>query len=253
MLPSVRFVPQFHFEAPEDGGGAATATVDAPAVQPEPTQTEAGESWSISRDEWEETQAALSEIAQYLRGIDQTEPQAQQAEEFQLPTVDPYADDFAEQLAARDAALVQQITAQMQQALAPLYQAQQGAALSEAEERALDILEDAFSREGDVAEKETAIEMARAVANVYFQEEAERFGFGPKAAERALERAATAIQARDKAVAEAAVERYKNQLAGLAGAPTEPSAGSVGTQTITSPAQYASETDLVRKYAGLAR
>lgn len=234
----------FHFEAPEDGGGgmAVAEPVEAPTAEPTPSEPEATapESFAISREEWEQTQAGLAQVAQYLQAqqyAGQEEPEA----EFDF-ALDPLEDDFGAQLAQ----LVQNV---VQQSLSPIMEYQQQQRLGEGEERARDILADIASADGEFVEQDAAFAHARALANTYLAEEAERWGWGPRAGEAALRRAAADLRARDKAIEAAAIERYKNQIAGLAGAPSEPGVSGSGTQ-VYGGQRPDSLKDIARRFGG---
>lgn len=182
---------------------------------PEPVAPEPEPVWQgPSQDEWEQTQAALAYFNEQLQ------PQAPQGEE-QYPQIDPFAENFGEQLS-------QYIGQAFQQHLSPFQEWVQHQQLGEAEERALDILDDNIAREGEFMLGDKASEGIRALANVYLNDEAQKHGFGPKAAEAALHRAASEWREYEKAISEKAVAQYTNQIRTLTGAPQEP--GSSYTQ-----------------------
>lgn len=226
--------PLFHLEAPEDGGGGDAAVADAAVAESAPAEP-AAESFAISPDEWEamqtgwqQTQAGMSQLAAYLQS--QGRPQFEEpAQEFSL---DPLDDNYGEQLVsfmqARDEALM----GQFQQMLQPLVQANQQARIHDGMEQLRDIFHDDAQQHGEFAEGETAFDMALALGRTFYDEAAQRYGAGDRAAEAAFGQAIQTLRARDKAIGESAVERYKNEIATLAGAPREPSGSGVGTQVI---------------------
>lgn len=244
----------FHFEAPEAGGGGEPTAVSEPVAPEAATPEPAAEpSWAFTRDDYETLQQqqeqlsqGLAYIASSLQNGQQRTPEPQAGPE--LPQLDPFAEDFAEQLAYRDQAIMQQVVSALRQEIAPLTQFQQQQQLAEGEELAYDILADNVSQFGEFVEQDTAFEQARALANVFLEEEAERYGMGPRAGEAALVRAANAIRERDNALSQAAVEKYKNELAGLSGAPAEPAAAGAGAQMTRT--DHGDLRDVVRKYYG---
>lgn len=241
----------FHLEAPEDGGGGEAAVADAPVVESAPAESAAAESFAISPEEWEamqtgwqQTQAGMSQLAAYLQSQGQQQPYEEPAQEFSL---DPLDDNYGEQLAsflqARDEALM----GQFQQMLQPLVQANQQARIHDGMEQLRDIFYDDAQQHGEFAEGETAFEMALALGRTLYGEAAQRFGDGDRAAEAAFGQAIQTLRERDKAIGEAAVERYKNEIATLAGAPREPGASGVGTQVIGGQ-RPDSLVDIARRY-----
>jgi len=192
----VRFYDLFHFETPGDPAGGE------PAGEPE------GEPFSIGQEDWEQVTQALNFLSQQYMATQEPEP-AQPAQ--QTPQFDPFAEDSAEQI--RNI-----IRAEM----APLVQFQYSEQLSEAEEKAYDIIDDIVSREGEFAVKDEAYPMVRAIADSFMQEEIQRHGFGPQAAEAALERAAKSFRAYEQAVGEKHTNQHMNQLKTLTGAASEP-------------------------------
>ncbi len=197
----------FLFEMPGDQPGAAPVEPAEPVAEEIPA-------WAQSMQEqvnWMAQQFQEPEPEpRYDYGQQQGPPQ-----DFQAPQIDPFAENFGEQLAGY-------IGQAVQQSLAPLAEWQYGQQLSEAEERAYDILEDIASREGDFMQKDQAFAAARALANSYMPEEAQRYGWGPQAAEAAIARAAADVRAYETAVREAAIQQYNNQIARLDGAGREP-------------------------------
>lgn len=242
----------FHYEAPEDGGSApiAEATAAEPAA---PTESAApAETWAPSREEWEALQSGYGQMAQYLQSLQRPGQQAE-PQGFQLPPLDPWAEDFEQQLVARDQAMLEQFQGMMQQALGqyvgPLQSWAQQQQLAEGEALVEDIYHDLIQRDGELLETEDAFDLAHALGNALLSEEAERRGYGTRAAEAAIERAVGMIRARDEKIAQAAVERYKNEMAGLAGAPREPGVEGAAAQVVGGE-RPDSLKDIARRYAG---
>ena len=163
-----------------------------------------------SQEEWGEVQSQLGQLAQYLNQQAQPEPTDEG-----YPQIDPFSDEFGPQIA-------QYVQQAVQQAIAPVTDWQYQQQLSEAEERALDIIEDDVSRNGEFMLGEKAFEGVRALANVYFQDEAQRYGNTPKAAEAAIQRASATWREYEKELAAKAVEQHSNQLSTLGTARREP-------------------------------
>lgn len=203
------------------------------AVEPE---APAEPVWSgPSQEEWQETREALQYLAQ---AVPQQQPQYQQQEQPGPAEIDFFADDAQSQL-----------DAYIESKLAPYADYTQQAILSEAEERAQDILTDIVSRDGEFL-LEGSLEKARALANTYVPQMAQQYGYGPAAAERALEQAAKDVREWEQAVGEAYHQRQINQLSNLGGARTEPgAAGSAAAQQFVIPGG-GDEMDIVAKYAG---
>lgn len=249
--------PLFHLEAPEDGGGGgapAGVTEAAPAADPTPVDPAGGggESFSISPDEWEamqsgwqQTQASMAQLAAYLQQQGQSQYDEEPGLEFEL---DPLDDDYGAQLAAfmqqRDATLMQQFQSMLQ----PLYEAQQTARINDGMEQLRDIFHDDVQQHGEFAETETAFELALALGRTFYAEAAQRYGAGDRAAEAAFGHAISTLRERDRAISQAAVERYKNEIATLAGAPREPGAAGVGSQVVGGQ-RPDSLVDVARRYS----
>lgn len=212
----------------------------APAEPAEPAEP----AWTgPSQDEWGSVMEYISAQQQAQQEWEQQQYAAQQQYAPQQPAIDPFAEDFGSQLGGF-------IQNQVQQAISPLMEFQYGQQLSEAEDRALDILDDDVARNGDFIHKEQAFEAARALAGVYFSEEAQRYGYGPEAAEAALQRAAAEVRAYEKAVSEAAISRHLNHLTDLSGATREPSAAAASVQSGFKTGPGGDELDVVRAFGG---
>lgn len=176
----------------------------APAA-PEPVEAPAEPAWTPSQEEWQQTQAELAALRQQV-----APPQQQQ--EPQGPDFDPFDPESV-------AAYFGQL---LEERLAPIQSWQQQMVGSEAEERALDIMESFVARDGEMLNQEAAFTNIRANADFYYAEEAQKHGAGPKAAEAAIERAYKAEREYQEQVGKAYYERVTNQLRTLDGAPSEP-------------------------------
>lgn len=210
--------------------GEPQLPIEAEAAPAEPAPS------GPSPEEWQEVQ----EMVGYMREILSQQQQAPEPEAAEgYPEIDPFD---AQQLAA----FVQQ---QVQQSIAPVMDWTYQQQMSEAEERALDIIEDEVATNGEFMLGEKAYAGVRALANNYFAEEAQRHGNTPRAAETALRRAATDWRTYEHELAQKAVEQHMNQLTNLSGAGREMPATATGTsQVVTEPG--GDELSIVRKYGG---
>jgi len=144
------------------------------------------------------------------------------------------------------------IRALIREELGPIQQYTQAQQMGEAEERAMDILTDISGREGEFLFDQSK-GLARELANRYIGETQQKFGFGPKAAEAALERAYKDVRAWEDAVGKAYHERQVNQLSTLGQARREPAAaGTVGADQRAA-TEGGTEIDLVRQFFPAAR
>ena len=208
-----------------------------PLAPAEPVAEPAEPAWAgPSADEWGQVTQTLGYLA------DLAQQSQAPGEGQQYAAIDPFADNFGEQLSGY-------IGRAFEEHLGPIKEWQQGQMLGEAEERALDIIEDDVSRNGEFMLGEKAFEGIRALANVFMSEESQRYGYGPKAAESALARAASEWRAYEKELAQKAIEQHMNQLTNLAGAGREPGASSLGVSQQFQPTP-GDELALVRKYGG---
>lgn len=183
--------------------------------------------FSISPEQWAESQANQQAVLDWIAS--QQQPQQPYEQGPQRPGIDLFADDAEDQIFG----LVQNA---VQQAMSPYAEWQQSQQMTEAEDRAYDIIDDIVAREGEFASGELAHPMILARAESFYQEEAQRLGYGPQAAESAINRAAAEVRAYEKAVREAGIAQHTNQLATLSGQPGEPgSQYAVGTQTRVTP------------------
>jgi hypothetical protein len=206
-------------------------------AEPAAPEAPAEESWGgVTQEDWETTQQALAYIA---NAITPQQPQPQQPG-YQPPEpvqLDPLDENFQTQL-----------DQYLEQKLAPYADYTQQAILGEAEQRAADILTDITARDGDFL-FDGSVEKARALANSYVGQMAQQYGFGPQAAEQALEQAAKDVRAWEQAVGQAYHDRQINQLSTLGGAPREPGAAGNGSQQFVIP-QGGTLLDVVKRHTG---
>ena len=188
-----------------------------PAADP---ATEPVAPWAPSQEEWEQVTGAVGYLAQLAQQQAQVyQPQPMNGEQVRP---DPWE---------RPDSFQQDLDAYINQRMAPVQQFTQEAALSEAEERAMDILADFATRDGEFDK-----ELARVRADHLLPQMQQRYGYGPKAAEAALEAAAVAQREYEQKVYADAIAKHTNQLATLSGAPGEPGSTYVqGVQQRTMP------------------
>lgn len=112
-MPSWRNL--FHYEAPEDGGGAPAEVLDAPveAIAEEPLVQEPPAWEGVSREEWEGTQQFISAAAPFLQNLAaqyrQQEQEAARPAEPTLPEWDPFDEAVVQQhVSARVSQAVEQ-------------------------------------------------------------------------------------------------------------------------------------------------
>lgn len=210
----------------------------APEIaEPAEAEAPAEESWGgITQEDWETTQQALAYIANTL--TPQQQPQQQPGYQPPEPVqLDPLDENFQAQL-----------DQYMDQKLAPYADYTQQAILGEAEQRAADILTDITARDGEFL-FEGSVDKARALANSYVGQMAQQYGFGPQAAEQALEQAAKDVRAWEQAVGQAYHDRQINQLSTLGGARKEPGAAGQGAQQFVIP-EGGDLMDVVKRHTG---
>lgn len=203
-----------------------------PVVEPEPAPEWTGP----SQDEWSSVMGYIQSQQQQ-----QAEWEAQQAQQqaTQGLVLDPLEDDFQQRLEAY-------LDHREQQRFGPYAEYIEQQRLGEAEERAHDIIQDDVSRNGEFLLGEKAYSNIRAIANTYMEDEVNRHGFGPKAAEAALARAASDWREYEKELAQVAVDRHMNQLSSIAGAPREPGVSPVPAGQLQQGAR--SMDELIAKY-----
>jgi hypothetical protein len=191
-----------------------------------------GEEWSgPSQEEWSQMTEFLGSLQQAMEAPPEAEPQQEGQQEVQI---DPFADDFQSRL-----------DAYLDSKLAPVNELSQNAAYAEADERAADIITDLQAQHGEFMLPDSA-DLAKVLANEYVQEAQERYGFGPRAAEAALEQAYKDVKAREEAIGKAYHERQMNQLSTLGKASREPAVDATAAQQVNS--VKGNEMDLVRSY-----
>ena len=208
-----------------------TPPVEAP-LAPEPAVEEA---WTgPSQDEWQQVVEGLGYLAQTVQPQEAPpQPAAPQPTQF-----DPFSDDPGSQLRSI-----------IREELAPLANYQQHEQLSEAEEKAYDILDDVSSRQGELVNKEEAFPIIRSWADTMMPEMAQKYGFGPRAAEAALEQAYVAFQQLEQTIGKTYTERHMNQLTNLSGVRSDPPAYNGAAQTTEIPGG-GDELDIVRRFGG---
>jgi hypothetical protein len=206
--------------------------VEAPPAVAEPAAEEAP--WSgPSQEEWEQVVGGLGYLAQQVQPP--PPPEVQQPQQTQF---DPFSDDPGSQLRSI-----------IREELAPLANYQQHEQLAEAEEKAYDILDDVSSRLGEIVDKDTAFPIIRAWADTMMPEMAQRYGFGPRAAEAALEQAFTGYQTLEQSIGKSYTDRHMNQLTNLSGVRAEPPAFNGAAQTTEIP-RGGDELEIVRRFGG---
>lgn len=185
--------------------------------------------------------ADLRDIAEMLpmlrQAINQPQPQPQQQAQQGPPELDPF--DPASVQAYNDWR-DQNLLARFEQMVSPLIGSHQEQVMSEAENRAMDILRDDAARNGDFIGGDQSLNAARQLADTLLPDMQARYGPGPRAAEQALYQAAQHIRGLEENIAKQAVERHTNQLSTLANATREPAAGATGAEA---PGQYKDEME----------
>lgn len=210
------------------------------AVEPVAEQTDAAEQveaepqatpqYTEIPDEWREEaqaiadarfQALLAEAAQQYGQNDETEDG-----EFQL---DPFADDYGQNLQGMIQQNNQQLLGQIQQIVAPLMQNMEQQASEEGQQLLRDALADVTTRTGDFhSDKGKAA--AEKVFDLYKNDAAQRYGVSNRALEYAAGQAASFVREIEQAAWEAGRESYKNERATLVNAPRDAGAGASGVR-----------------------
>lgn len=233
--------------SPEAAAPAAGVTPESgEAVTPSAAATDAAPAWTPDSPEFRQ---AVAEMAgqEAERRFQQLlhEAQEQQYEPQGPPPVDPFSDDYSEQLAAREQWMIEQITGQMQQAIQPLLQSHQQQVSAEGQAGMKDILADLAAREGDFNQ-----DAAFQVRDAFLREAVDQYGPNMRAAEIGLANAAKFVRGLEQAAEQRGYEKGKNYAATLAGVPGEPAAGVSGA---TSGAQTLPEanslSDVTKRYA----
>jgi exonuclease VII large subunit len=210
-----------------------------PEPEPQAPAAVEPEAWTgPSQEEWQQWQQANEYLANQLQEAQKALTPQEQAQ------LDPYADDFQSQL---DAYIAQKLT--------PYEELRTNVTMSEAEERAEDILTDLQTAKGEFVDPGSK-DIARAMAERFLGEEQQKYGFGAQAAEAALERGYEYARERENKLGELAVQRHLNQLKTLNGAPRQPGvsqgAGSTAVQQHVIP-EGGDEMSVVRYYGGYGR
>lgn len=280
-----RYQPFVLFEMPEFGGGggggdefSVAIPAPAPVAAPEPTAVAPaapapGEPPTVvdppapaapatfTQDELEqELEARMAPLMQYMPLMEALMEAANNPGALGAPAapgapegleIDFLADNAGEQLQQLFANERNQTLQAMQQilgqALAPITGRFEAEALGEGDQRALDIISDDIVQHGEILDESK--QLARQLSEVMFGEYANRYGATPRAAEAALRKATSTVRAIEQAAGQAAVERYKNQLAELGGAPQVPGVPAAGVVTVP---QGGDEMSVARRYTGLA-
>lgn len=215
----------------------AAATETAPAWTPESPEFRQAVAEMAGQEAERRFQQLLYEAQQEQQ---QTDQQTQGP-----PPVDPFSDDYSEQLAAREQWMIEQITGQMQQAIQPLLQSHQQQVSAEGQAGMKDILADLAAREGDFNQ-----DAAFQVRDAFLRDAVDQYGPNMRAAEIGLANAAKFVRGLEQAAEQRGYEKGKNYAATLAGVPGEPAAGVSGA---TSGAQTLPEanslSDVTKRYA----
>lgn len=190
-------------EEPETGGApvAIESEPEAPAEQP----------WSLDPAEWQATQERLEEIAQVVR------PQPQYQSQDQGPPVpDPFADDYAQQVAVREAWLLQ-----------PLRQIQYEMTQAEGRESAMAFFErDAAANGAFDAERAWGQAQYMVMSGQVAPPQNER------ESQQILAESAKQLREYDRRVGEAYHQQQIQQVQAVAGAPRQIPAGATAAQIV---------------------
>lgn len=210
--------------------GADEGASSAPA-------TEAAPAWNVDdpafRTAVEDAADAMvqARLAPLMQQLEQGTPQQQQAaaEQIQeLGDLNPFDDDFGQNLDARFAQMQQMMQEMVQQVQAPLQEQQQQAEAARLDGLVADLIADDVARNGDLSEK--GVELLNAVGVQILPEFSQRYGQGsPRALEATIQKAGSIVREFAKMEREAGAEAYKNETATLAGVRGEPAAGLAGT------------------------
>ena len=227
-------------ETNEGGFGDSGSTGDTGASAPDNTastpaaDTDTSSGWSADDPAFQsavdERSASIAEakFQQLLAGLandDNSDYEYEQPLDFEL---DPFSDDYGQQLAQLIAQSQQSTMQQIQQLLSPLLSQHEAAADAEGQQRIKDIIADITNREGDLTnEGKGAVE---SIAPLFLEQFENTYGPGARAAEMALGQAAKVIRSIETSAATKAVERYKNELSTIGGARGVPAGGASGVE-----------------------
>jgi hypothetical protein len=276
-----RHLPFVLFEMPEmpAGGGGDELSITVPdAVAPvaeEPTapvtagdapdaptapEAPAAAPATFTMEQLEaELEARMAPIAEYMPILEMLQAAANDPSAFgDQPDngditvgLDPLDENFGAQLEQRLAARDEKLLGAMQQMLQPITGKFEQDALSEGDERAMDIIADDIAQNGEVTDESK--KLARQISELFFPEFAARYGNrGPgasRAADAALRKATSTVRQIEQAAGARAVEQYKNQLQTLGNAPTEPGAPAAAVVAMPTGGD---EMSVARRYAGHA-
>lgn len=206
--PLDRYV--YEFETPDPSGMGEPPPGGEPPAEPEPP------AWTgPTQEEWQQVQATNQALAEFVQRQQQVYAPPQQGE-----TEPDFYDDPNAWLDYK-----------LGQRLAPIEQTHQRELLDEAEERAMDILHDLSTRDGEFDK-----DLARARADRLLPQFQAKYGNTPQAAQAALEAAAQQQREWEAQFGQRAVAQHTNHIATLAGAPGEPGSTIVsGVQQRTMP------------------
>lgn len=189
------------------------------------------------------TPAQLEQIlSQYA---DDTDGQPAQ-DEFEF---DLFGDNPGAQLRSMFRSEREQTVAEIKQLIEPLRQSYEQQQQAENDARLKDVIADVASREGELRGENAnarVLDAARQIARQLVPQ----LGESDRVAEMAITKAYRNEAAYEKAIADKAVEQYKNELAGLGRAPAEPGAGAAG---LTRAPVEGDELALARHYASQPR
>lgn len=249
---------------PLAGGDAAGAVADpAPEAAPAAPEQPAVDPAELQA-ELEYTRTQLSELAQYLQS-QQAQPQQQPAAPGQGLDIAGLVDEYGQitpegllqALAVQQQSITQAIEQRFEQFTQPFAEQREAQAYNEGLESAKDILGDNVARFGEFAADPQADEIAR--DRVLNQADAiltdpgfqARYGNTPRAAEIAIQQAAEQERQYLNSVRGQGAAQATNRLATLAGAATEPGAGTNGG--VAGQPEFNSPGEVVKHYAALAR
>lgn len=246
-----------------DGGGVAVAEAPAEASAADAaveTPTWTPEQLSSLRDAPELREFVAAEAAQ-IAAAQIAAAQAQQSAsgvgfEAQqapgVPSIDPFADDFGQQLQQLLAAERQATVDAMREMFAPMQQQQQAQQQAEGDEMIRTAITETATRLGGIRGGDAAINrVLAAVRTDFFPEAARVYGQTDRAAEVAIERALTAEREYQAAIVAAGVGQHVEHINTLAGARPEIGVGS-GSGVVTMADKPLNARELSLKYGGKA-
>lgn len=188
----------------------------------------------------EARQEAEALVRAQLAGLEQAVIGEPEPQSFNL---DPFSETYAADLQAM-------IRAELSAIAGPLQARQEAETNAEGERRLQDMIADDITRNGDLSE--TGKAQIRGLLDVVFPEIAATYGSTARAAELAVQKATGIVRQIEADAEKRAVDRYKNELGTLSGAPSElgagPTHGAVGA-TGLAPAQTIDEVN--RRYAAI--